>query len=114
MASFAETFSTSAVVPTKLSEYLLCGVPAVGTIGIGDTTRAVEADLFFDEKLGTEAAAKWLFGHVLRDREGARVRARQVGLAEFSLERSVQDYLGALRAVTERMAVSDGVIARSR
>jgi glycosyltransferase involved in cell wall biosynthesis len=90
------SFSTRAVAPVKLSECLLCGVPVVGTASIGDTQAAVEAGVFFSDDASMAAAADWAVNSVLPQREAFRDRARQVGLARFSLSRSVADYQAAI------------------
>jgi glycosyltransferase involved in cell wall biosynthesis len=93
------TFSTRGVAPVKLSEYLLCGVPVVGTAGIGDTAAAQEAGMFFDDRQGMAAAAEWVLGTVLPVREEVRRTARRVGVNRFSLRRSVEDYLAAINGL---------------
>jgi len=90
------SFSTQAVAPIKLAEYLLCGLPVVGTAAIGDTRPALEAGVFLDEAEGAEAAAAWLVKTIVSDRGSMRNRAREVGIANFSLARSANDYLHAL------------------
>lgn len=91
-----ETFSTRTVVPVKTGEYLLCGVPAVGTSAIGDNQAALSAGVFFDDRRGPAEAARWVIDAVLPNREEYRARARAVGLEHYSLERSVNDYREAL------------------
>jgi len=98
LAFRAVSLSTRAVAPIKVGEYLLCGLPVVGTAGIGETAAASDAGVFFAEGKGPEAAADWITGTLLPNRKLLAGRARKVGLAHFSLERSVRDYLGALRA----------------
>jgi glycosyltransferase involved in cell wall biosynthesis len=93
------TFSTRGVAPVKLSEYLLCGVPVVGTVGIGDTQAAQDAGMFFDDRAGMSAAVQWVMDSILPAREGARSVARRVGVERFSLRRSVEDYLSAIKAL---------------
>lgn len=92
----ARTLSTQAVAPVKLGEYLLCGLPVIGTEGIGDTGPAAAAGVFMDEAGGPEAAADWLLTSVIPKRESFRAKARRVGLDHFSLARSVADYAAAL------------------
>jgi glycosyltransferase involved in cell wall biosynthesis len=88
--------STRAIAPIKLGEYLLCGLPIVGTAGVGQTAAASEADLFFPGNGSAEAAAEWICGKVIPNRQRLRDRARKVGLAHFSIDRSVRDYLDAI------------------
>lgn len=92
----ARTLSMQAVSPVKLGEYLLCGVPVLGTSGIGDTGPVEEAGLLRDES-AIPRAADWLMEQILPNRAEFRKKARVVGIQEFSLERSVRDYLLALR-----------------
>lgn len=101
------SFSTQGVSPLKSAEYLLCGVPVVGTSRIGRHDDAIEAGAFFDEDLGLDASARWVTESVLPQREEYRCRARAVGLSHFSLEKSVDDYLVPLQHLS-------GIIAHAR
>lgn len=89
-------FSMAAVAPIKLAEYLLCGLPVVGTAAVGETRAAIEAGVFRDEAADLDGAARWFVSSVLSDREAMRVQARVIGQEEFSLSRAVQDYRRAL------------------
>lgn len=91
-----ETFSTRTVVPVKTGEYLLCGVPTVGTAAIGDNEAAIAAGVFFDDRSGPAEAARWVVDEVLPQREDYRRRGRAVGLEYYSVERSIRDYRAAL------------------
>ncbi|MGZ8298343.1 MAG: glycosyltransferase [Allosphingosinicella sp.] len=97
-----ETFSTRTVVPVKTGEYLLCGVPAVGTAAIGDNEAAVAAGVFFDDSRGSAEAARWVVEDVLPDRDDYRRRARAVGLEHYSLEKSIRAYREALQSLARR------------
>ncbi len=92
----ATSFSTRAISPVKLGEYLLCGLPVIGTAAIGDTAPAVEAGVLLDEGAGPNAAAEW-FARQFGNRRAVAQRARDVGCEHFSLERSVSDYLELFR-----------------
>ncbi len=94
----APSFSMRAVAPVKVAEYLLCGLPVIGTAGIGDTRAAVEAGVFLNGS-GSDAA-DWLLNHVLVMREELRGIARQVGVEHFSLQTAIDSYAQALRNVT--------------
>jgi len=89
-------FSMAAVAPIKVAEYLLCGLPVVGSAAVGDTRAALDAGIFFDEAIGLDAAAEWFVSHAFPEREDMRNRARQVGCANFSLARAVHDYRHAI------------------
>jgi glycosyltransferase involved in cell wall biosynthesis len=95
-----ETFSTRTVVPIKTGEYLLCGVPTVGTAAVGDNAAALAEGVFFDDRRGPAEAARWVVDQVLPNREEYRRRARAVGLEHHSLERSISDYRAALASLT--------------
>ncbi len=91
-----ETFSTRTVVPVKTGEYLLCGVPTVGTATVGDNEAALGAGVFFDDRRGLAEAARWVIDEILPNRDDYRQRARAVGLEHFSVDRSIRDYRAAL------------------
>jgi glycosyltransferase involved in cell wall biosynthesis len=93
------SFSTQAVAPIKVGEYLLCGVPLVGAAAVGNNRAAVEAGVYLDTPTDTEAAADWLVDRVLPDRERLRRQAREIGCGHYSLDRSVADYRAALQAL---------------
>lgn len=95
-SSFDDLMVSRAGAPIKLAEYLLCGVPVVGTLAVGDTGAAHAAGVFFDDRLGPEAAAKWVVEDVLPNRERFASDARRVGEANFSLQKSVDEYTRAL------------------
>jgi glycosyltransferase involved in cell wall biosynthesis len=96
LAYRSTSYSMQGIAPIKLGEYLLCGLPVIGTAAVGDTRAVVEEGLFFDEAAGTKAAAQWLVGEVLPNRDIYREKARKAGKTEFSLCRSIQDYSRAL------------------
>jgi glycosyltransferase involved in cell wall biosynthesis len=96
MAYRSTHFSMQGVAPIKLSEYLLCGLPVIGTAAIGDTEAAVDEGLFLDEESGAQEAARWFVNDVMPRREDFRRKARAVGQHRFSLARSVEDYAKAL------------------
>jgi glycosyltransferase involved in cell wall biosynthesis len=98
------SFSMAAVAPIKLAEYLLCGLPVVGTGVVGDTQAAIDAGVFFDEETGLARATNWFLSRVLPDRERMRILARQVGKANFSLTRAVQDYRRVIEPVLVQAA----------
>ena len=96
LAYRSTAFSMQGIAPVKLSEYLLCGLPVIGTAAIGDTKAVVDEGLFFDDHSGSRAAARWFVDEVLPHREIFRERTREAGIAQFSLARSVADYLRAI------------------
>jgi glycosyltransferase involved in cell wall biosynthesis len=96
-------FSTQGVAPLKTAEYLLCGVPVVGTAGVGRNAAAVEAGVFVDDAAADLGQlARWVLDRFIPQREAVRARARAVGVAEYSLARAVDDYEAALRSVARK------------
>ena len=105
LAFTTTSFSLQGIAPVKLAEYLMCGLPVLGTSAVGATATAVRAGLYLDESVGMEAAAAWWIDTVLPDRDRYRREARALGDAEFSLSRAVRDYRAAIEAA--------GVVART-
>ncbi|WP_019517871.1 glycosyltransferase family 4 protein [Sphingomonas sp. Mn802worker] len=95
VAMISEGFSTTAVQPIKTAEYLLCGVPVIGTLGIGQTAAAENVGVF---KSGQEpvAAARWFAREVLPNRERFRTYARTAGEEMFSLSKAADALREAL------------------
>lgn len=107
LAFRAEGFSSQAVAPLKVAEYLMCGVPVLGTAAVGRSKAAAEAEVFLDEGVGVAEAVKWLTETVLPNRDRFRSRARAVGVANYSLSESIGNYRDAielLRSPSQRTA----------
>lgn len=98
----APSFSMQAVAPVKVAEYLLCGLPVIGTAGIGVTAPATDAGVFLDDEVGNVVAADWLVNQVLPARDVMRDTARGIGVAEFSLQTAIAAYLRTLQDVSRR------------
>ena len=92
------TFSMRAVAPIKLAEYLQCGLPVVGTAEVGDTAPLIAAGVFCPDD-DIPAAAEWIVRNVLPDREQFRNLARQAGIDNFDIARSVETYRQAIWSV---------------
>ena len=99
LAYRANNFSMQGVAPVKLSEYLLCGLPVIGTGAIGDTGTAIQEGVFFNDEGGSRTAARWFVDTVLPDRDIYRAKASAIGRKRFSLRRSIDDYARALNCV---------------
>jgi glycosyltransferase involved in cell wall biosynthesis len=86
------SFSKVASCPTKLGEYLACGLPVASTRGIGDVDRILEDGggvlLPSTDQAGVEAAAQALVGSARAD--GGAARCRRVAEETFSLEAGVE------------------------
>ena len=95
------SFSMQGVAPIKIGEYLLSGLPVIGSEGIGDVAAPVSQGVFlpFDgEQAGLEAAAEWVL-QVRSDREAKRAISRQCGIDNFSLGQSADQYRAGLLSI---------------
>lgn len=104
LAIIKPCFSMRAVAPIKVAEYLLCGVPVVGTEGVGDTHAISERGVFkcvTPDPAGFEAVLAWFERVVLAQRERLRIAARETGCELFSLEVSVDAYRTAIESTYE-------------
>jgi glycosyltransferase involved in cell wall biosynthesis len=103
-SSFDDLIVSRAGAPIKLGEYLLCGVPVIGTLAVGETGPAQSAGVFFDDRLGPEAAANWIIEEVLPHRDKVADVARRVGEACFGIDKTVDVYAAAfaLAVTSER------------
>lgn len=98
------SLSQQAVSPIKVGEYLLCGVPILGSAGIGDL------DDFLDSEVGRlipdlddqslESAARWFVDVVLPHRDDFRSRCRELGVHLFSLGQAVSSYRDAFHGLS--------------
>lgn len=88
-------YSKMASAPTKLGEFLGCGVPCLGNAGVGDMAAILEKERVgvaladFSEAAMRDAIARLL---QLAREPGIQQRCRQVALDYFSLETGVQRY----------------------
>jgi len=88
-------FSKLSSAPTKLAEYLGCGVPCVGNTGVGDMEAILEGCgvgvvLKDFDQASLDAAADRILA-IAAD-PNVRMRCRETALARFSLERGVAAY----------------------
>jgi glycosyltransferase involved in cell wall biosynthesis len=94
------SFSQQGVSPIKVAEYLLCGVPIVGTVGVGDLDGQLDGtvgmllDQLDDSAL--DRVVEWLFAEVLPRREQHRVACRRRGLQLFDLDQCAGRYRRAM------------------
>lgn len=89
------TFSKTASMPTKLGEFLACGIPCVTNYGIGDTESIIEGSRIGVVLKGfarqqKENAARELFA-VTEDKE-LKNRCRKKAEEYFSLKKGVSSY----------------------
>jgi len=95
MALIKPAYSKIASAPTKVAEYLGCGVPCLGNAGVGDMESILEGRGVgvclrgFSDKEMREAVDRFL---TLAGKEGVQQRCRDVAMEKFSLEAGVDSY----------------------
>jgi len=88
-------YSKKASAPTKLGEFLGCGVPCLGNTGVGDMATILESEQVgvalngFEEPAMREAVDRLLR---LTQEPDIKMRCREVALRYFSLDKGVRDY----------------------
>lgn len=95
-----QAFSKRASAPTKLAEFLGCGIPCLTNTGVGDMAEIIEKELVGVAVRGFEAddmrAGVERFLTLLRDPKVGE-RCRNAAIRHFSLERGVEQYLNIYR-----------------
>lgn len=89
-------FSTQGVAPIKIGEYVLAGLPVIGTEGVGPVEPLIEAGVMLPLKDDVSQVWPWVRDNVIPHQIALRKRAQELGLAHFSLKASVDSYLPAL------------------
>lgn len=97
-------YSKIASAPTKLAEYLGCGVPCVGNAGVGDMDTILEGErvgvaLTEFSKTGMDAAIERLLDLV--SEPGMRQRCVETANRLFSLDRGVEKYNQIYRTLSQ-------------
>lgn len=90
-----QSLSMSAVSPIKIAEFMLAGMPIIGSPSVGPAVTLAEAGCLLSDQTPPDVLAGWVRA-VMDDREAWRERCRSIALELFSLERSVGDYAAAL------------------
>jgi glycosyltransferase involved in cell wall biosynthesis len=96
-------FSKLASAPTKLAEYLGCGVPCLGNIGVGDMERMLEEEgggvalRAFTPEERERAVTRLL---ALCDDPATPARCREVALRHFSVDEGAARYRGIWRRLS--------------
>jgi len=88
-------YARLATAPTRLGEFLGCGVPCIGNIGVGDTAEILEQEgvgvaIHEFSETAMHDAIERLFQ--LTRAPGTRTRCREVALRYFSLTQGVRAY----------------------
>ena len=95
------TLSSLAVQPIKIGDYLLAGIPVIGVPSGDSGAELVERGVFFPllEKSVSEGL-EWVQKAVIMQRKSTRISAKIAGKELFGIDRSVNEYLEALRITT--------------
>lgn len=94
------TFSTQGIAPIKLGDYLLAGLPIIGSAGVGNTQPLIEAGVFFpSDGSNKDEIVDWVSGTVMKNRETIRETCRNIGATWFSVSDSVDRYLLSFKAL---------------
>ncbi|HEX5237460.1 MAG TPA: glycosyltransferase [Sphingomicrobium sp.] len=105
MALIKPAYSKIASAATKVGEYLGCGVPCLGTSGVGDMEQVLEGN-----RVGV-ALSKWTDGDLedavgrlteLAHEDGVQQRCRQAAMDIFSLAHGAQAYAAIYDALGDR------------
>lgn len=96
----AQKFSMKGVSPIKLGEYLLCGIPVIATSGIGDTDMMLDGEncayVISDyDDVNIDAIVEWCTA--VWGEYKIKQQAREIGLAYFDLNKTVDLYYEAIR-----------------
>ena len=103
------SFSKIASAPTKLAEYLGCSVPCIGNYDVGDMEKILEENKIgyvlrsFDNDAILNAA-KYIIS--LSMNSDVRTRCRKVAIANFSLEKGINEYL----SIYQKLSFSENKI----
>lgn len=96
-------YSTQGVAPIKIGEYLMAGMPIIGTAGVGEVEPLIEAGVMFSFEGDNAAATDWVIQKFLPTKVNLAHEARKIGEEFFGIDCSVRDYEAAIR-----YAVSNG------
>lgn len=96
-------FSTQAVQPIKIGEYLLAGLPVIGTPGVGDTAWLEAEGVFRSaETADIDDTIRWILEEVKPRRSYYRQKCHDIGMEKFSVQQTVEGYSAALKAYSNK------------
>lgn len=92
------SFSMQAVQPIKIGEYLLAGLPVIGTPSVGSTSRLISDGVFRSgEKDDREQTLRWILEQVIPRRGQMRELCHEIGKRDFSVAETASQYAAALQ-----------------
>ena len=96
-------FSTQGVLPIKLGEYLLAGLPILGTSNVGNASELAETGVFHSAELdGLEKSIDWVINSYIPQQKEWKQRSHEAGLCYFALEETIERYITALKGIEQR------------
>ena len=94
------SFSSKGIAPIKVGEYLLSGVPVIGTPGVGDVAGLDDADAWFSYTGDPAPVVDWVEATRWRF-DAVRRACRREGVERFSLNAAVASYVAALASLSD-------------
>lgn len=91
------TYSMHAVTLTKLGDYMLAGLPVIGTGGIGNIDRLEPEGVFFkSDGTNHQEIFDWIKETIIPHRDKIRHKCHEIGVQMYSLEKTVDQYKEAI------------------
>ncbi|MBI1293208.1 glycosyltransferase [bacterium] len=90
-------YSTQGVAPIKIGEYLMAGLPIIGSAGVGEVGPLIDAGVMFPFEGDVAAAREWVIEKFIPSKAQLSHEARIVGREMFGIDRSVCSYEAAIR-----------------
>jgi glycosyltransferase involved in cell wall biosynthesis len=90
-------YSTQGVAPIKIGEYLMAGLPIIGTAGVGEVDPLIEAGIMFPFEGDVAAARDWVIENFLPHKGELAYKSRKVGRDLFGIDRSIRSYEAAIQ-----------------
>ncbi|MCV2450810.1 glycosyltransferase family 4 protein [Acinetobacter johnsonii] len=97
-------FSTQGVLPIKLGEYLLAGLPILGTPNVGNAPELSETGVFHSAELDQlNKSIDWIVNSYIPQQKEWKKRSHEAGLHFFSLKETIERYSSALRDIEKAL-----------
>lgn len=87
-----QCFSSQGVAPIKIGEYLMAGLPIIGTAGIGDVEPLIQAGVMFPYSGDDDAVVRWVTEQFLPNKLHLANEATRLGTKLFGIEHSIKGY----------------------
>lgn len=87
-------FSTQGISPIKLGDYLLAGLPIIGSVNVGNTRPLIEEGIFCpSDGTNQDEIVEWFKKVVIQNRDETRTLCRRSWEKNFSIKESIFRYL---------------------